>query len=354
MDKWLTPKGEKLMCYQKYLIEFYFCMILSLSGIPSFAQDIHLSQPFMNPILLNPALTAEGDADWRVMANYRSQWRSLGTPFITNSLGFDKKLVLLDQHIGVGGLVLYDQSGDGNLTNFGAGFSVSYERSIGQLLLRGGLSGTYITKQIDLNKLTFPEQYDRTQGGFNSTFDNLEPVSAVTSSFFDLTLGINASYQFNKRFSAGFGVSNYHLNQPTESIFAEDNKRKPFYNYQIFAAYAYNSRLTFEPYFVYSFLSKASQLLVGTELNYTLIDQPQQIEYVIGGIGARAGFNRNFDALIAKVGIGFKRLEVGVSYDFTLSTLRQVANHRGALEFGVIWKGASSILPFKQLPCERL
>ncbi len=354
MNKWLRPINTLVISYQINLIIITFCLFVFFSGVQVYGQDLHLSQPFMNPILLNPSLTAEGDANWRVVGNYRSQWRSLGTPFITNSLGVDKKLVILDQDIGVGAVITYDQSGDGNLTNFGAGVSAAYERTIGPLMLRGGVSGTYVTKQIDLNKLTFPEQYDRTQGGFNASFNNSEPSAGQSSAYIDLTIGATAVYTINNRLSAGFGVTNYHLNQPNESIFAEDNLRKPYYNYQLFAEYVYNNRVTFEPYLIYSFLSKASQMLIGTEVNYTLIDQPQQIEYVVGGLGTRAGFNRNVDAIIAKAGVGFKRLEVGVSYDFTLSSLRQVADYRGALEFGVIWRGASSILPFKQLPCERL
>ncbi len=352
MIQWL--RRIRLTALRHSLLVLKVCLFAVVFCNRSIAQDIHLSQPFMNPLLLNPSLTAEGDSDWRVMGNYRSQWRSLGTPFITNSLGFDKKFVVLGQNLGVGGVVLYDQSGDGNLTNFAAGISSAYERSIGQLVLRGGASGMFVTKQIDLNKLTFPEQYDRTQGGFNSTFDNAESVSAQTSSYFDITLGITAIYTINNRLKAGVGVSNYHINQPNESLFAEDNKRTPFYNYQLFAEYTFNNRLSFEPYLIYSFISKASQMLIGSEVNYQLINQPQNIEYVVGGLSTRAGFNRNVDAIIAKAGVGFKHLELGVSYDFTFSTLRQVANYRGALEFGVIWKGASSILPFKQLPCERL
>tara|TARA_R110002049_G_scaffold298444_1_gene488161 strand:- start:370 stop:1401 length:1032 start_codon:yes stop_codon:yes gene_type:complete len=331
-----------------------FLLLFLLSFAPVKAQDVHLSQPFMNPLLLNPAQTANGDADWRLMANYRSQWRSLGAPFLSNIIGGDKKLVVLNQDIGVGGLILYDKSGDGNLTNFSSGLSAAYEKQLGRTKIRGGVRGAYVLQQFDLAQLTFPEQYDRTQGGFNQQLSNAESFAGQTNSYIDVTVGLLAEHPISKKLTVGVGITNYHLNQPVESFLSDNNRRKALYNYQGFAYYRYTERILIKPYLVYSFISKASQLLIGSDVNYTLTSQPQNIEYWVGGISARSGFNRNFDAVVLKAGLGFKRLEVGVSYDFTLSSLRQVADYRGALEFGVILRGPSSILPFKTIPCERL
>lgn len=338
----------------RYISKFPYLLFFLLSFVKLNAQDIHLSQPFMNPLLLNPAQTANGDSDWSVMANYRSQWRSLGAPFVSNLIGMDKKLVIFNQDIGIGGLVIYDKSGDGNLTNFSAGLSAAYEKQVGRTVIRGGVRGAYVLKQFDLAQLTFPEQYDRTQGGFNQQFNSGESFAGQSTSYIDITLGILAEHQLTNRLTLGVGITNYHLNQPDESFFSDNNQRKAYYNYQGFASYQFTERLLLKPYMVYSFIAKASQLLIGSEVNYTLINQPQKIEYAIGGISVRSGFNRNFDAMILKAGLGFKRLEVGVSYDFTMSSLRQVADYKGALEFGVILKGPSSILPFKTIPCERL
>lgn len=317
-------------------------------------QDVHLSQPMLNPLLLNPAQTANGDADWKLMANYRSQWRSLGAPFVSNVIALDKKLVVLDQNIGVGGLFVYDQSGDAKLTNFAVGLSAAYEKNLGKFYLRGGARGTYSIQQFDLTQLTFPEQYDRTQGGFNQQLDNGESFAGQQTNYLDIAIGILAEYTVSPKLKAGFGITNFHFNQPNVSFYANESKRNPYYNYQGFVSYQFTERLLLKPYLIYSFLSKASQLLIGTEVNYTLLNQPQKIDYLVGALSARSGFNRNFDAVVLKAGLGFKRIEVGVSYDFTFSSLRQVADYRGALEFGLVLKGPSSILPFKTIPCERL
>lgn len=331
---------------------FGFFLVFAFTTLK--AQELHLSQPLMNPILQNPAHTGNSDSDWRLMANYRSQWRSMGTPFISNIIGGDKQLYLLNQSIGVGALVSYDRSGDGNLTNFSAGLMASLKKEIGKTVFRGGFRVSYVLNQFDVNRLTFPQQYDRTQGGFNQQFNNGESAIGQSFSFFDFTLGTIVEHTFSNRLKVGVGFTVNHLNQPSASFLSDQNQLDAFFSYQAFANYQFNEKMLIKPFVIYSFLSKASQLLIGADVNYALSDQPQNIDYFIGGIATRSGFNRTFDALVLKAGLGFEKLEVGVSYDFTMSSIRQVSDYRGALEFGVILKGASNFLPFKTLPCERL
>ncbi len=319
------------------------------------AQDLHLSQQLASPIFINPANTAKSDYDWRISDNYRTQWRSLGEPFITNIVSADKKLYIANQILGIGGLLINDKSGDGKLTNFSVYLNGSYQKTIREFKIRLGVGVGYINKSFDVSGLTFPEQYDRTQGGFNQQLSNQESFASSQLNYIDVNWGLTIERQLNDKILVGVGLTNYHTNQASESFFDVNQNKKPsFYNYQIFGNYKLNSEREIIGFMNYNFESKASQLMLGADLKSYLDNHPQKIEYWLAGLYMRSGFSRNFDAAILKAGLGFNRIEAGVSYDFTLSPLRKVAAYRGALELSLILKGPTSLLKFNTIPCERL
>ena len=61
-----------------------------------YAQDLHFSQYFNSPLLVNPANTGfNPDYDFRVGGNYRNQWANVGNPYKTMSLWGDAKFFFL-------------------------------------------------------------------------------------------------------------------------------------------------------------------------------------------------------------------------------------------------------------------
>ena len=99
------------------------------------AQDLHFSQFFNSPLTTNPANTGFiPDADYRIGANYRSQWTSIPVPFKTMSIWGDAQ-VFRDRFetgwIGLGGVILRDVGGPGNLTSTEIYGSAAYHQMLG-------------------------------------------------------------------------------------------------------------------------------------------------------------------------------------------------------------------------------
>src|SRR4051794_30683737 len=93
------------------------------------AQDVHFSQFFNTPAATNPALTGFMRTDFRLSAIYRTQWRTLNTPFNTVAFSGDMNFVpekLNGDKIGVGLFVFNDQMGSDVLTNNSVFGSLSY------------------------------------------------------------------------------------------------------------------------------------------------------------------------------------------------------------------------------------
>src|SRR4051812_19762389 len=91
-------------------------------GPHAFCQDLPFFQFFNLPFVSNPANTGFiPQADYRVGVNYRNQWSSvMAIPYKTMSAWGDVQ-VLRDRittgWMGIGGVILHDVAGSGNLTS---------------------------------------------------------------------------------------------------------------------------------------------------------------------------------------------------------------------------------------------
>src|SRR5215471_7623011 len=87
----------------------------------AFAQDPSFSQFFSSPLNINPALTANINADWRVISNFRDQWIGPASPYATGTISYDRKILqnkIPNVHeekniLGIGGMIMYDKAMDG-------------------------------------------------------------------------------------------------------------------------------------------------------------------------------------------------------------------------------------------------
>ena len=114
--------------------KFILIIFLAFSHLAVKAQDPHFSQYFASPLTLNPAMTGYFDGDHRASANFRQQWWSLGSPFVTSTLSFDSKIMQLKlpekDIFGAGIMALFDQSLGGSFNSINIAASGSYHKAL--------------------------------------------------------------------------------------------------------------------------------------------------------------------------------------------------------------------------------
>jgi len=151
-----------------------FIFILLGSSFLSFAQDLHFSQWFNSPLTTNPANTGFiPDADYRIGANYRSQWVDvLNAPYKTMSIWGDAQVFrdrIENGWLGVGGVILRDVAGSGNLTSTKMYGSIAYHQQIGLgSLVTAGFNVGWSNKRVDPTQLKFPDQFNKATGFFDA------------------------------------------------------------------------------------------------------------------------------------------------------------------------------------------
>ncbi|MGQ0828245.1 MAG: PorP/SprF family type IX secretion system membrane protein [Bacteroidota bacterium] len=297
----------------------------------SFAQDFHLSQYDAPPLFLNPAMTGMFDGYYRIHGHYRTQWSSvIKNPFTTAGLSFDMPV----KKFGVGLQVFNYRAGLGNYNVFSALLSVGYDvvfdkQNNHHLAL--GIQGGIVQKSVNLNKLTFGNQYTNANGG---SFDTGVPNGEMFSNPNYLIHDINAGFLYyyakdNSRLNPFIGMSAFHLTQPTESFLKSSNKLPIRYYFHGGAKVNINQKVQLLPKFIYM------RQINDQEFTATLL-----LHYFLQGSDTYLIFGptyRNKDAAIIEGGIKKGRYICRVSYDINTSSLKKVSGSRGGFEISLTY-----------------
>jgi type IX secretion system PorP/SprF family membrane protein len=304
------------------------------------AQDLHYSQFMNSPLLTNPANTGFiPDGDYRLGVNYRNQWSSImAVPYKTMSAYGDAQILQNqnnDGWMGIGGLILRDVAGSGNLTSTRVYGSVAYHQmlNLGSLLSLGFNVG-WANKQINVANLKFPDQFD---GHF---FDSHLPTSVALAknniSYLDIQAGMNYAYFPNESMYLNIGFSSHHLNRPRESFFNSepgvDNRIPVRHTAFINGSFKLNDQWIVNPNVYGSLQAKSYEVVLGVNAHYNLSGDGENV--LIGGL-----YYRHQDAVIPMIGLGYKDYTFTFTYDATVSTLKNYNNTRGALEFSLVKQG---------------
>lgn len=314
------------------------------------AQDLHFSQFMNNPLLTNPANTGfNPDFDYRLGGSFRNQWWGLPVPYKTMSVWGDVQLMrdkFYSGWLGVGGMLLRDVAGAGNLTSTKGYASIAWHQELGlNSLISGGFNIGYAAKRIDIANFKWENQWNGRF--FDSNVPSGEQFRFSQIGYLDLQAGLNYALFPSDRVYLNAGVSIMHLNRPRESFFdpaLTDNRVPVRYNGFINASFKIDDRWIVNPNVYYSTQAGASELVGGLMAQYNLSEYGEQ--QLIGGAYFRPG-----DAAIGMVGLQWKDVRLTFSYDATTSQLRQFNNGNGAIEFSLIKFGTFSGRTPRQSRC---
>lgn len=316
-------------------------------------QDIHFSQSFHSPILLNPAHTGNYFGDWRVVHNYRQQWTQIGKPLSTIGLGYDRQFYIFRQKLSLGIQAVHDESGDFRLVHQKILVSAAYHHSSGPNEWHAGVQGGYVLKRLDVNGATRPDQFDINIGLFNPALQSQDVHFNNREEYADINLGVVYARRF-ARLKPEVGFALYHINQPNETFNADINYLAIRHVVHANVHIQLNDRFSLEPRVLFMHQSKARDLVFGSLGYMTLAKNGFKAQKAFAGLYLRDGLTRNWDAFVVQAGLGFKQLQTALSYDITVSKLRLANSYRGAIEFSVIYTGLSSVLSKRAIPCKRM
>ena len=301
-------------------------------------QDLHYTQYNYSPLNLNPANTGFSEADYRVVLNHRTQWKSVTVPYKTFSAGLDMKAFALGgNHLPNTGLGLWinnDKDGDSHLRTLNVDASFAYFKSLNdsQHVVSAGVIVGYTQKSFDLTDLTFDQQF--TGDLFDPNAPTGEPVNNDKMNYLDIGLGLSAQLFRSDNFEWDAGVAVQHINKPKNTFYSSGNvKIEPHFIANSSLRLRLADQMQLLPSILYMKQNSISEFDINAVLKFEL-DNPQAL---ISNLYAGAGI-RMKDAITLNAGVDFKNIFAGFSYDINTSGLKRASNGKGAVEFALIYK----------------
>ncbi len=308
-------------------------LILSLlSMLDAGAQDIHFSQYFFSPQTWSPAEIGNFDAQYRINANQRTQWREVSRPYTTFAVMGDGRLGFAPKEMAFGISLSNDNSGDSRFNTFSflAGSTYKYQLTEdGKHSLTGGLQTGVSQIKINTDDLTFNNQYNGV--AFDPNRSNGENLARMNRWYFNLNFGALYKFQLAPRKTIDLGIAGHNLTQPKQSFYNETGVNLParlsLYGQ---STWMINDRFDALPSIRWMQQSSFSEVVFGSAVRYILMNERSLYRAVFAGYYGRIG-----DSGIGLVGFEIDAWRFGLSYDINVSQLEVASRNRGGFEFSL-------------------
>jgi type IX secretion system PorP/SprF family membrane protein len=302
-------------------------------------------------MLVNPASTGSFDGDWQASAGYRNQWKAIAQPFRTLAVSYERQFYIQSHHISGGLFILNDNSGNIALKSNQFVFSGAYHRTINNHRLHGGLQVGYVHKVVDYGNNTFPDQWDPSVGYYNPALST-GAENGDRLSYMDVNVGFVWQKKFGKFLPEG-GFSLYHINSPKESFYEADNHLPMMLAFHGGVKYDVSPNFYVTPRLLLLNQVKAKDYIFGSSAGLTISPNASGVREIGGGVFLRNTLASNTDAVIVNISALVRNIQIGISYDLNISSLKAYSNSRGAFEITLIYRSLSTILNTFTIPCER-
>ncbi len=358
--------------FQKLSLSLAFCVTAVGSAL---AQDARFSQYYAAPMRLNPAMTGVFEGNWRVGANYRTQYGSiLGNAYNTYSVNGEGKFSVGSQdYVAVGLSATADAAGSAAYKQTDMFVSASYlkrlsktrrryGRNRSESFLAAGAQVGFGQRGVNWANLTYSTQYVVDDNTYNQGMYSGESNNARANRIYpDMSAGLLWYGTFGRRRSVYVGGAVYHVNRPNISLFndaARDTSGRIVGTterlYMRWVGHAGGevllggdgSSISLLPGMAIMAQGPSLEVNAGLSLRYqgAKFDDfafrlgvwnrlSNRANRAVAADAAKLGT----DAVVLMLGIDYRGLQMGFSYDATLSSLQQQVNGQGSMEFSVIY-----------------
>ncbi len=318
-----------------------------ICSIKTYAQDIHFSQFNQIATQLDPSQTGKFRGTQRAIINYRSQWSSVASPYVTYGLGFDSKIGSKKNFFAAGFNMYNDKAGDIKMGTFLLNASIAYHLKISKnTYLSTGIQGGILQRSIDASKMTFDNQFNGSNydpsinpGELIENYAFVEPDFSVGTSFHYKTRTGNNVVMNNgfRGTEVNVGLSAQHVSRPSFS-YLEDKNEKQAMKYILYFNTSFGlpgESMALQPSGFFGYQQGAFDYVFGTYVRYT-VKEKSKYTYFSNGTSYKLGvFYRTLDALILSLVLEKGYFSLGTSYDINLSGLSIASHARGGIEFSL-------------------
>jgi type IX secretion system PorP/SprF family membrane protein len=318
-----------------YISRSLFVVLQACMSVQLWSQDVHATQFFNTPYLINSGLVGEFEGQQRYMLYQRTQWKSITVPYKSFAVSGEARLVNLQKwaaaipkfHAGV--VLQTDRAGDSRFRTTGVLLQLGYPLNIEEWQCTPGLGIGLLSMSIDRSALYFDRNWNGQVFDPNSNTGETVYNDGFTRPQF------NAGVSFKKNTASDrmvFGIGLFNSQRPNQNFISgaeiQLQRRLSIHGQW---QHRINSLWQLEPL-----------VLVMTQGPYRSINPGIRIFYNAQSPGIRselyAGFmGRTQDAGNIIAGVQYDQWDIGLSYDINWSQLEVASRGRGGLELTAIY-----------------
>ena len=321
-----------------------FPLLLIFLALTTQAQDPIFSQFYAAPLQLNPAFAGTAHAP-RAGAGYRNQWTGFNSAYRTYAVFYEQSIDRLNS--GIGFNLEGDNAGNGILRTTRFSTIYAYRLKITEnLAVKIGVEAGFHQTALDWDQLVFPDQLDPIDGPVITTTE--QRPDQLNKTLFDFSSGL---LLLSNRVWLGVGLK--HLNSPNQGFLLANNNlsnglplRYTVHGGTEIVVNRGNKAQAasfISPNFLFVSQGPYKQLNIGA---YAAVGP------VFGGGWYRHTF-RNADAAILMLGFRQEMFKIGLSYDLTVSGLKQQAGSTFEVSFGFFFDRGKK-RPFDLNDCTKM
>ncbi len=320
-----------------------------VSAASAYAQDIHFSQFYMSPSLLNPAMVGVMNCNGRFIVNYRNQWASAlkSKAFNTYSATYDMALPVGRSDFFGGGITLWgDQAGTLDFATTQAKVSASYSKRMGGYrktshYLVVGAEGGLAQRSINLLNARYPVQ--NSNGTFDANLPSYEGFPNTSFLFGDVGAGLLWYSTFSPTSNFHLGVAAAHLNRANQS-FTKEVFQGLYTKFTIHGGgeFMFNKKIGMVPNIAFFAQGPSFEFDPGTAIKFNLSKNRHDYQAFQVGLWTRLAnhYKETFttDAVILTTRFDYNEIGLGFSYDANISEFNAATGGNGGFEFNLQYK----------------
>lgn len=327
--------------------------ILLLLPVTMFGQDIHFVQSSVVPQLLNPATVGVFEGWERVSIAHRQQWLSMGSPYVTSQLSADLNVFKESNSSGYLGLGLNfynDIAGDGKFGTTQFSLSVAGILPVKEAhTISAGIQIGGAQRTGNINSLSWGNQWNG-RDGFSSDIASNENNSNTSFMHSDMAAGIFYNYaDYNntlvrKEFQNIYGgVSYFHITRPHLNYRGGTDRLHS--KLVILGGGVFEiprSTVAIAPSASYILQGPLQETLISALLKFRLKNGSKYTGINNETYFSIGGATRINDSFAPNVIIEIGSFKIGLAYEFTTSSLANVA--KNSFELTLQWANMKTAL----------
>ena len=332
---------------------FFILIISSFLLTNIYSQDAVFTRLNSNPQYTSAALTGAFNGKYRIGTSIRRQWVNIveGSLYSTKTVFADTRFNFTKNDYFSLGVLFGDDLAGSNQIMLGSAsglLSISYAKHLYHNKYKGqnqylvfGIQFGYGKRYFNNGNYLFGIQFDKNTQTINADIHNGEPV--LNSRLYpDINSGL--MYYFSSKLNSFYiGANVKHINKANISLLkTSDFRLYSLYTGIIGGEISINRNISILPSAMFNLQGSHNLLILGSSTRYRYFNESNAFR-----IGAWIKLVNSLQGIILSeisfsTGFEYNRIEIGTSYDITVSKLIDITGYRGAFELSLIYKWGSN------------